>query len=168
MSRCNWVTLIIWLANQSGTHRVCLDVTFGWCAEWVLDRKRARHTVLVERAIAMTTVQQKVQSVLWLAECKSVITIQRTFQRIYGGDWIDVAQDWVQWPVPTWHPRLFFMGIRKKIVYSEPIRDLQHLRHRITDAVATISPEMIKRCSAKIDYRLDVCKATNRVHIEIL
>ena len=61
-------------------------MTFSRCAERVLDRKRPRHTVLVERAIAMTTVQQKAQSVLWLAEFKSVITVQRTFPRVYGGD----------------------------------------------------------------------------------
>ena len=54
--------------------------------ERVLDRKRPRHTVLVEPAIAMTTVQQKAQSVLWLAEFKYVITVQRTFRRVYGGD----------------------------------------------------------------------------------
>ena len=52
----------------------------------MLDRKRPRHTVLVERAIAMMTVQQKAQSMLWLAEFKSVITVQRTFRRVYGGD----------------------------------------------------------------------------------
>ena len=34
----------------------------------------------------MTTVQQKAQSVLWLVEFKSVITVQRTFRRAYGGD----------------------------------------------------------------------------------
>ena len=34
----------------------------------------------------MTTVQQKAQSVLCLALFKSVLTVQRTFQRVYDGD----------------------------------------------------------------------------------
>ena len=44
------------------------------------------HTILVERAIAVTTVQQEAQSMVWLAEFKSVITVQRTLRCVYGGD----------------------------------------------------------------------------------
>ena len=49
-------------------------------------QEAARPHVLLERAIAMTRVQQKAQPVLWLAEFKSVITVQRTSRRVYGGD----------------------------------------------------------------------------------
>ena len=34
----------------------------------------------------MTTVQQKAQCVLWLAEFKAVITVQRTFRHVYNTD----------------------------------------------------------------------------------
>ena len=62
----------------------------------------------------------------------------------------------------------FLWGYVKNIVYSELIKYLQHLKHRITDAVATIMLEMIQRCWAKIDYRLDVCRATYGAHTETL
>lgn len=76
-------------------------------------------------------------------------------------------------PIP-WPPRspdltpldFFLWGYVKNTVYSEKIRDLQHLRQRITAAVAAITPEIIQRTWAEIDYRLDVCRATNGAHIE--
>ena len=76
-------------------------------------------------------------------------------------------------PIP-WPPRspdltplyVFVWGYVNNIVYSEKIRDLQHLRHRITSADATITPDMIQRTWGEIDYRLDVCRTTNGTHIE--
>ena len=55
----------------------------------------------------MTTVQQKAQSVLWLAEFKSVITVQCTFRRAYGGD-PPHANGLLE--APTWQPLDFFYG----------------------------------------------------------
>ena len=76
----------------------------------------------------------------------------------------------IQWPPRS--PELthidFLWGYVKAIVYSGPIRDLKHLIHRITDAIATITPEMIQRGWAEIDYRLDVCRATNGADTETL
>lgn len=57
------------------------------------------------------------------------------------------------------------MKINKNIVYSERIRDIEHLNNQndITEAVATNNKEMIERTWAEIAY---VCRATNGAHIE--
>lgn len=76
-------------------------------------------------------------------------------------------------PIP-WPPRspditpldFFFWGYIKNVVYSEKVRDLVHLRERISDAIATVTPDMIQRTWQEIDYRFDVCRATNGAHIE--
>lgn len=76
-------------------------------------------------------------------------------------------------PIP-WPPRspditpldFFCWGYVKNIVYSENIRDLEHLRQRIVDAFQTITPDMLDRVWKEVDYRLDVCRATNGAHIE--
>jgi hypothetical protein len=61
---------------------------------------------------------------------------------------------------------LFLWGYVKNIVYGENIRDPRHLRNRITAAIATVTPDMIQRIWHEIEYCLDICRATNGVHIE--
>jgi hypothetical protein len=56
--------------------------------------------------------------------------------------------------LPKW---TFLWGYVKNIVYGENIRDLQHLRDRITAAIAAWR---------EIKYSLDICRVTNGAHIE--
>jgi hypothetical protein len=56
----------------------------------------------------------------------------------------------------------FLWGYVKNCVYGEKIADFQHLRDRI----ATVTPDIIQRTWHEIEYRLDVCRATNGAHIE--
>lgn len=75
----------------------------------------------------------------------------------------------IAWPPrsPDLTPLDFFLwGYIKNIVYAEKIRDLDHLRERISAAILTVTPEMIARTWQEIDYRLDICRATNGAHIE--
>jgi hypothetical protein len=44
--------------------------------------------------------------------------------------------------------------------------DVDELKERITEAVATINNAMLRRVWQKFDYRLDVCRVTNGAHIE--
>ena len=60
----------------------------------------------------------------------------------------------------------FLWGYVKNCVYGEKIGDLQHLRDRIATAIATVTPDVIQRTWHEIEYRLDVCRATNGAHIE--
>jgi hypothetical protein len=77
-------------------------------------------------------------------------------------------------PIP-WPPRspdltpmdfFFLWGYVKNCVYGEKIGGHQHLRDRIATAIATVTPDIIQRTWHEIEYRLDVCPATNGAHIE--
>ncbi|XP_053190849.1 upstream-binding protein 1 isoform X1 [Scomber japonicus] len=48
------------------------------------------------------------------------------------------------------------------------IRDINDLKQKITDAIATIDEAMLQRTWQEIEYRLDVLRATNGPHIEQL
>jgi hypothetical protein len=61
---------------------------------------------------------------------------------------------------------LFPWGYVKNIVYQEKIADLRALRHRITEAVATVTEVMLVNTWREIEYRFDVCRATNGARTE--
>jgi hypothetical protein len=52
-------------------------------------------------------------------------------------------------------------------VYRVKIDDLQHLKARIREAVATVTPNILKEKWNEVAYRLDICRATKGAHIEI-
>ena len=62
---------------------------------------------------------------------------------------------------------LFLWGYVQDIVYRTKILDINDLKQRITDALATIDEAMLQRTWQEIDYRLDVLRATNGAHIEV-
>jgi hypothetical protein len=55
----------------------------------------------------------------------------------------------------------------KNTVYKVKINDLQHLKGRIRDAVATVTPNVVEATWNDVQYRLDVCRVTKGAHIEI-
>jgi len=61
----------------------------------------------------------------------------------------------------------FFWGHIKNLVYAEKIRDVRHLRERIVNCVASVPPDMLARTWGEVEYRFDVCRATNGAHIEL-
>jgi hypothetical protein len=88
----------------------------------------------------------------------------------------EVAGRWIVISGPTaWPPRspeltpldLFLWGYVKNIVYQVKINDLQHLKARIRDAVATVTLNMLQATWNEVEYRLDICRATKGAHIEI-
>jgi hypothetical protein len=52
-------------------------------------------------------------------------------------------------------------------VYRTKVRDITNLKQRITDAIATIDEGMLQGTWQEIEYRLDVLRAANGVHIEV-
>jgi hypothetical protein len=58
-------------------------------------------------------------------------------------------------------------GYVKNIVYQVKINDLQHLKAHAKDAVAAATPTMLQGMWSKVEYRLDICHATEGVYIEI-
>ena len=55
----------------------------------------------------------------------------------------------------------FFWDYVKDIVYGTKVKDTSDLKETVTAAVETIDEEMLGRTWTKIEYRLDVLRATN-------
>jgi len=77
-----------------------------------------------------------------------------------------------QIPLPPRSPDLspldfFLWGYIKNIVYTEKIRNIQHLQDRITSAIETVTRDMVHKSWQEIEFRLDVSRATNVTHIEM-
>ena len=65
--------------------------------------------------------------------------------------------------------RFLFVGICEKIGLCAPYpRDVNELKARIIEAVATIDNAMLGRVWQELDCWLDVCRVTNGAHIEHL
>ena len=62
---------------------------------------------------------------------------------------------------------LFLWGYVKDIMYQTKIRDINDLKQRITDAIATIDEAMLQRTWQEIYYSLEVLRATNGAHREV-
>ena len=61
----------------------------------------------------------------------------------------------------------FLWGYVKDIVYRTKVRDMTDLRQRISNAIATINEAMLQQTWHKIEYRLNVLRATNGSHIDV-
>ena len=80
------------------------------------------------------------------------------------------GQGWREWPArsPDLTPLDFFLwGYVKNLVYQVKIRDVNHLKARITDAIGTVTPAMLGRVWGELEFRLDLCRAINGSHIEM-
>jgi hypothetical protein len=56
----------------------------------------------------------------------------------------------------------------KNIVYQvNKINDLQHLKARIRDTVAMVTPNMLQATWNEVEYHPDICCAPKGAHIEI-
>jgi hypothetical protein len=76
----------------------------------------------------------------------------------------------IAWPPmsPDLTPLDFFLwGYVKNIVYHVKINDLQHLKARIRDVVATVTPNMLNEKWNDVEYRPDICRATKGAHTDI-
>lgn len=47
------------------------------------------------------------------------------------------------------------------------VNDIYHLRGRNIAVVGTVTPDMLGNIWQEVEYRLDLCKATNGSHVEI-
>ena len=73
----------------------------------------------------------------------------------------------IPWPPqsPDLSPLDFFLwGYITNIVYAEKINNIQHLQERITSAIETVTRDMIQKTWQKIEFHLDISRATNGAH----
>jgi hypothetical protein len=88
----------------------------------------------------------------------------------------EVAEMWMGRSGPiAWSPRspdltplgFLLWGYVKNTVYQVQINDLQRLKARIRDAVATVTPNHLQATWNEVEFRLDICRATKEAHIEM-
>ena len=101
-----------------------------------------------------------------------MLRVQRYLDETFPERWIGRGggDSWRAWPPrsPDLTPLDFFLwGYVKDRVYRVKIKDLTHLMTRITDVINSIRPEMLANVWRELEYRLDVCRATNGSHIEL-
>jgi hypothetical protein len=88
--------------------------------------------------------------------------VRNHLNREMVGKWIGRGEP-IAWPPRS--PDLtrldFSCGITWRILsYQVKINDLQHLKDRMRDAVATVTPNMLQATWNEVEYRLDICRAT--------
>jgi hypothetical protein len=88
--------------------------------------------------------------------------LRNHLDRKLAGRWISRGGP-IAWP-PT-SPDLtlldfFLWGYVKNIVYQVEINDSHHLKTRLRDVVAAVTPNMLQVTWNKVEYRLDICRAT--------
>ena len=52
-------------------------------------------------------------------------------------------------------------------MYRRKVRDVADLRQRIIEAVEFLTPHLLINTWQELEYRLDICRATKGVHIEV-
>jgi hypothetical protein len=57
-------------------------------------------------------------------------------------------------------------GYVKNVVCQVKINDLQHLKARMMNAVAAVTPKVLQATWNEFKYRLDICCATKKAHTE--
>ena len=62
----------------------------------------------------------------------------------------------------------FLWGHVKDRVYQTPVQDLVTLRERIVEAIQAVDVDMLQRVWMEMEYRLDILRATNGAHVEVL
>ena len=75
----------------------------------------------------------------------------------------------------AWPPRspditpldFFLWGYVKDRVFHTTVHDIDELKTRITDAIASVDMSMLDRTWREIQYRFDLLRAMNGDHIEI-
>lgn len=70
----------------------------------------------------------------------------------------------VEWPPrsPDLNPLDFFLwGHLKSIIYRYPLETIEQLRQRITEALQSVTPEMLERCYENLIKRARLCIEKN-------
>ena len=70
--------------------------------------------------------------------------------------------------LPSYHTIGFFpVGLCKGYRLPNQVRDVSDLPQRIIEALDTVTVDMLARTWLKIEYRLDILRATDGAHVEV-
>jgi hypothetical protein len=96
-------------------------------------------------------------------------TVKAFLNQQFQGKWIG-RRGPITWPPrsPDLTPLHFFQwGYIKDLVYQTKVQDVVELYRQITAAYETVTPVMLQNTWWKLEYRLDICRATKGAHVEI-
>jgi hypothetical protein len=95
--------------------------------------------------------------------------VRRALNATFPGRWVgrDGPTDWPPRSPDITPLDLFLWGYVKDRIYATKVRDIRDLRARIVEAVGTVTPDMLQRTWAELDYRLDILRATNGAHVQV-
>jgi hypothetical protein len=97
------------------------------------------------------------------------VTVREFLDATFPQRWIGRG-GWLPWPPRSPDLMLldfYFWGYVKQCVYSVRINNTEHLKARITEAVRSVTPDVLRHVWQELEYRLNVCKATNGSHFEL-
>jgi hypothetical protein len=73
-----------------------------------------------------------------------------------------------RWRSPDLRPLdFYFWGDVKLTVYSVRNHSIQHLKQRIREVAASVTPDVLGRVWQEMEYRLDVCRAASGAHLKL-
>ena len=96
--------------------------------------------------------------------------IVRTFlHKQFPARWIRRVSPYITWPArsPDLTPPDFILGCLLRTVYMTSVYDLADLQERIYATINNVTPEMLHNTWVKVEYRLDIFRATNGSHVEV-
>jgi hypothetical protein len=64
-------------------------------------------------------------------------------------------------------PGFLFPGYVKQIMYSARIHNIKLWKQAIKEAAASVTADVLGGVWQEMEYRLDVCRATNGAHTEL-
>ncbi|GBL83628.1 hypothetical protein AVEN_196449-1 [Araneus ventricosus] len=113
--------------------------------------------------------------------CSATVCAQDGAPPHYGNfvrEFLDTTfpQRWIgRGAVMAWLPRssditpldFYLCRYVKQHVYSEHINDINHLKQRTTNVIHSVTSDVFTRVWEELDYRLDLCWATNGAHLEL-
>lgn len=97
------------------------------------------------------------------------INVRNFLDTTFPGRWIgrDGPTCWLPRSLDITSLDFFLWGYVKDKVYATSIEDLDTLKQRISEVIASVTPDMLANTWREIEYRLDVLRATNGAHVEV-
>jgi hypothetical protein len=95
--------------------------------------------------------------------------VRHLLDRVFPQHWIDR-----DWPTAWGHrdyqtsPHLFILvGLhQRQSMFKTPVQDIRELKWCITDAIESITPQMLRNVWRDLKVRFDLCWATNGSYVE--
>jgi Helix-turn-helix domain (DUF4817) len=94
--------------------------------------------------------------------------VRRCLDNIFPNRWIgrDGPISWAPRSPDLTPPDYFLWGYIKNKIYQTPVTTIAELKQRIRDAIASVTPAMLRAVWRELESRLDQCRGTNGAHVE--